>query len=152
MVRSQRRTQKKIPSKDPCLDATGDVISAEVPGSQKHQLELGKIFVQISSGLSSSVIRTPSLNLSYIALSDEIPREFSESIISEKRLGALLSMVLRRQVLSSARPIVEKTWRRRSLRFSMRVECRPCEIYRIGKPDLKRSRLVKVALPASSHW
>uniref|UniRef100_W6NCL7 Uncharacterized protein n=1 Tax=Haemonchus contortus TaxID=6289 RepID=W6NCL7_HAECO len=32
------------------------------------------------------------------------------------------------------------------------VECRPVETYRMGKPNSKHPRLVKVVLPSRSHW
>nr|CDJ89320.1 hypothetical protein HCOI_01052700 [Haemonchus contortus] len=32
------------------------------------------------------------------------------------------------------------------------VECRPVEIYRMGKPDSKHHCLVKVVLPSRAHW
>uniref|UniRef100_W6NMH4 Uncharacterized protein n=1 Tax=Haemonchus contortus TaxID=6289 RepID=W6NMH4_HAECO len=34
----------------------------------------------------------------------------------------------------------------------LRVECRPVEVYRMGKPNDARPRLVKVMLPSRSHW
>lgn len=32
------------------------------------------------------------------------------------------------------------------------VECRPIEVYRMGKPNDTQSRLVKIVLPSKSHW
>ncbi|VDP47926.1 unnamed protein product [Heligmosomoides polygyrus] len=34
----------------------------------------------------------------------------------------------------------------------LRVECGPSDIYRMGKPDPSRPRLVKVVLPPRTHW
>ncbi|XGW34529.1 hypothetical protein V3C99_018446 [Haemonchus contortus] len=88
MVRSQRKTQKKVPSKDPCLDVPSDVTPVDMPGSQK-QLELDKIS---ATDLLKAIIehnKDPLLEPLSIALSEKIPREFSESIKSEKKARSI---------------------------------------------------------------
>nr|CDJ82952.1 unnamed protein product [Haemonchus contortus] len=154
MVKNQRRNQKKVSSKDSCLDAPADVISAELPRGQEHQLELDKIS---ATDLLRTIIernKDPLLEPLLIALSDKIPREFSESINSEKKARSIVVYGLE-EAGTELRPserqkdLEEKVTK---VLDALKVECRPCEVYRMGKPDPKRPRLVKVVLPASSHW
>ncbi|XGW11318.1 hypothetical protein V3C99_012652 [Haemonchus contortus] len=120
MVKNQRRNQKKISSKDSCLDAPADVISAELPRGQEQQLELDKIS---AADLLRTIIernKDPLLEPLLIALSDKIPREFSESINSEKKARSIVVYGLE-EAGAELRPSErQKDRRRRSLRFSMR--------------------------------
>uniref|UniRef100_A0A7I4Z4Z5 Transposase_22 domain-containing protein n=1 Tax=Haemonchus contortus TaxID=6289 RepID=A0A7I4Z4Z5_HAECO len=89
-----------------------------------------------------------------IALSDKIPREISESINSEKKAMSIVVYGLE-EAGTELRPserqkdLEEKVTK---VLDALKVEFRPCEVYRMGNPDPKRPRLVKFVLPASSHW
>ncbi|XGW10718.1 hypothetical protein V3C99_012323 [Haemonchus contortus] len=89
-----------------------------------------------------------------IALSEKIPMEFSEFIESDKRsrsivISGLDEMQGAPTASTRRRDLEEKV---STVLNALDVECRPTEVYRMGRPDPERPRLVKVVLPTRTHW
>ncbi|PIO76882.1 hypothetical protein TELCIR_01034 [Teladorsagia circumcincta] len=152
---SESSGTKKITSDEPVLKHSGNLgDSSEGTGTQNAQLDLEKMS---AANLIKAIIernKDPLIEPLLIALSDKIPKEFSESIESEKRARSIVISGLK-----EAPNDLPPSHRQKSLEDdvskvldALKVECRPSEIYRIGKSDPKRPRLVKVVLPARSHW
>uniref|UniRef100_A0A7I4YT33 Fibrous sheath-interacting protein 2 n=1 Tax=Haemonchus contortus TaxID=6289 RepID=A0A7I4YT33_HAECO len=151
MASSQRRAQKKVSSKKSCLDVPGDAISAELPGSQEHQLDSDKI--SAADLLMANIERNkdPLLKPLLSALSEKIPSEFSESIKSEKRPGALLSSLEEAGVeLRSSDHQKDLEERVSKALDALNVECLPCEVYRIDVLDPNTTDLLRLSSQLSS--
>ncbi|XGW34903.1 hypothetical protein V3C99_018728 [Haemonchus contortus] len=96
----------------------------------------------------------PAIGNMLIALSEKIPMEFSEFLESDKCCRSIVISFLDEMqgaAPASARQsdVEEKV---STVLDALDVECRPTEVYRMGKPDPGRPRLVKVVLPTRSHW
>ncbi|KAK6060387.1 hypothetical protein COOONC_01955, partial [Cooperia oncophora] len=88
------------------------------------------------------------------ALVTKLPQEISEGIDAEKRARSLVISGLPEAPVDmrpSARQddLDSKVCK---LLDILRVECRPLEIYRLGKLADSLPRLVKLVLPSRSHW
>nr|CDJ90946.1 hypothetical protein HCOI_01249700 [Haemonchus contortus] len=95
----------------------------------------------------------PAIENMLIALSEKIPMEFADLLESDKRSRSIVISGLEEGqdgLRSSARQrdLEDKVAR---VLDAVDVECRPAEIYRVGKPNSKHPRLVKVVLPSRSH-
>uniref|UniRef100_A0A7I4Z3B6 DUF218 domain-containing protein n=1 Tax=Haemonchus contortus TaxID=6289 RepID=A0A7I4Z3B6_HAECO len=89
-----------------------------------------------------------------IALSKKIPMEFADLIEGDKRSRSIVI-----SGLEEGQDGLRPSARHRDLEDKVAnvldavdVECRPIEIYRMGKPNSKLPRLVKVVLPSRAHW
>uniref|UniRef100_A0A7I4XTA6 Uncharacterized protein n=1 Tax=Haemonchus contortus TaxID=6289 RepID=A0A7I4XTA6_HAECO len=89
-----------------------------------------------------------------IAFSEKIPTEFSEFIESDKCSPSIVTSGL--DEIQGAAPA---STRQKDLEEKVTavldvldLECRPAEVYRMGRPDPERPRLVKVVLPTRTHW
>ncbi|VDO26096.1 unnamed protein product [Haemonchus placei] len=89
-----------------------------------------------------------------VALSDKIPKEVSDAVDEDKRSRSFVISGLEEaspQMRPSERQI-DLEGKVRDVLDCLNVECRPVEIYRLGKPATDRPRLVKIVLPSKSHW
>ncbi|VDO13923.1 unnamed protein product [Haemonchus placei] len=96
----------------------------------------------------------PAIESMLVALSEKIPMEFSNLLESDKRSRSIVISGLeegRDGLCPSARQrdLEDKVAR---VLDAVDVECRPVETYRMGRPNSKHPRLVKVVLPSRSHW
>ncbi|XGW34388.1 hypothetical protein V3C99_018338 [Haemonchus contortus] len=88
------------------------------------------------------------------ALVSELPQTIADAVEADKR-GR--SLVVSRIPESS--PDVPPSGKQRELEVEvseildiLRVECRPVEVYCMGKPEISRPSLVKLVLPSRNHW
>ncbi|KAK6038767.1 reverse transcriptase [Cooperia oncophora] len=109
------------------------------------------------SELLSSIIETnkdPIIGKMLMALSDKISNSFSDYFEREKRSRSIVIAGVeesKRDLAPSARQNELETTVARIL-DALDVECRPCEVFRMGKLDPMKPRLVKVVLPTVTHW
>ncbi|XGW02668.1 hypothetical protein V3C99_014589 [Haemonchus contortus] len=89
-----------------------------------------------------------------VALSEKIPCESREYVEAEKRARSLVV-----SGLEEAPAHLKPSERQKQLEGkvadlfdALQVECRPVEVYRMGKPDSARPRLVKIVLPSRAYW
>ncbi|XGW16282.1 hypothetical protein V3C99_001610, partial [Haemonchus contortus] len=87
-------------------------------------------------------------------LSEKISNEISEQVEAEKRARSLVV-----SGIDEAPHQLKPSERQKDLENKvadlldvLEVECRPVEIYRMGKLDPSRPRLVKILLPSKAHW
>lgn len=85
---------------------------------------------------------------------DRLPHEMKETVEAEKRGRSLVV-----SGLPEADEQLQPSAKQRYLEGKIReildvlmVECNPVEVYRLGRPNDRFPRLVKVVLPSRSHW
>ncbi|KAK6031148.1 hypothetical protein OSTOST_02707, partial [Ostertagia ostertagi] len=135
-----------------CTKGTAAVQCAGELLSVVHELALiGGTGPTATSSRKTSVKNDPAIESMLIALS---PMELSQLLESDKRGRSIVI-----SGLDEAPGNLPPSARQRDLEDKvcavldvLDVECRPTEIYRMGKRDKDRPRLVKVVLPARSHW
>ncbi|KAL6741903.1 hypothetical protein Aduo_015110 [Ancylostoma duodenale] len=88
------------------------------------------------------------------ALAAKIPMELSAQVEAETRARTIVISGLEeadsRMLPSQHQADVEK--KVTEVLDVLNVQCRPSDIFRIGKMDNSRPRLVKVVLPSTYHW
>lgn len=87
-------------------------------------------------------------------LTAKLPLEMSEMVDAEKRGRSLVLSGVPESAsdlpLSSKQQELESNVSQ--LLDHLGVECRPVELYRMGKPNDSHPRLIKLVLPSRSHW
>ncbi|KAK6044486.1 hypothetical protein COOONC_18009, partial [Cooperia oncophora] len=131
-------------SETPAL--TEPSVRAEVDYSKMTANEVLKLIIERN--------KDPIISHMLVALSEKIPREFADYLESEKRAR---SIVIAGIAESSANISPSERQSELETKVSgvldvLQVECRASEIFRIGKPNPSRPRLVKVVLPSTVHW
>ncbi|VDO36388.1 unnamed protein product [Haemonchus placei] len=96
----------------------------------------------------------PVIEKMLLALAEKIPKEMSELMEADKRSR---SIVLSGLEEAPSHSLPSEKQRDLEAKVSdvldvLNVECRPVEVYRMGKEDRSRPRLVKVLLPSRFHW
>ncbi|KAK6062102.1 hypothetical protein COOONC_00230 [Cooperia oncophora] len=128
------RSQRTAAKKNGPNDSKSVESSQEANGSQGGALDVGKL----SAADLLRIINERKWTL-YLALCSD----FTEAIENEKRARTIVVYGLEEP--NEGLPLrIVKTILRENI---LKVECRPCEVYRMGKRDPKRPRLVKVVLP-----
>uniref|UniRef100_A0A7I4Z602 CUE domain-containing protein n=1 Tax=Haemonchus contortus TaxID=6289 RepID=A0A7I4Z602_HAECO len=149
--KQQRSKKASLSSSQPPSSSTskGDSQIANL-GAENFQnmsaMELLKSIIELN--------HDPAIENMLIALSEKIPMEFSDLLESDKRGRSIVI-----SGLDEGQGGLRPSARQRDLKDkvfmvldALDVECRPVEMYRMGKPNPKRPRLVKVVLPSRSHW
>lgn len=98
--------------------------------------------------------RDPTVQQLLLALKDKIPGEFSAFLEREKRERSVVISGIDDEPME-ARPSDRQKHLEEKINKvfdAINVECRPSEIYRMGKIDPRRPRLVKVVFPSQAHW
>ena len=98
--------------------------------------------------------KDPEIERMVLALIPKIPQEVADTMESEKRARSLVV-----HNLVEAPADLPPSHKQRDLEDKVNhlldlldVECRPVEVYRMGKMGHGRPRLVKIVLPSRSHW
>ncbi|VDL80227.1 unnamed protein product [Nippostrongylus brasiliensis] len=89
-----------------------------------------------------------------LALEKKIPNEYSAFYEKEKRMRSIVIAGIE-ELEGNPRPSERLSHledRVRDVLDALDVECKPCELYRMGSPSSHRPRLVKVVLPTVGHW
>uniref|UniRef100_A0A7I4XYW4 Uncharacterized protein n=1 Tax=Haemonchus contortus TaxID=6289 RepID=A0A7I4XYW4_HAECO len=149
----------RLHRKKEALDNSGSSKIAQCAPSQSS----GTLSVDAEyAGLSASQLikavlernTDPEIEKMLLVLADKVPKEMSELLEAEKRSR---SIVL--SGLEEAPPHSLPSEKQRDLESKvfdildvLNVECRPVEVYRMGKEVSSRPRLVKVLLPSRFHW
>lgn len=79
---------------------------------------------------------------------------FADMVESNKRARSLVITGLEESNLEQLPSVRQKELEKQvtNVLDCLGVECRPVEVYRMGKPNDGRPRLVKLVLPSTSHW
>lgn len=89
-----------------------------------------------------------------LAAARKIPADISEALESEKRSRSIVIRGLE-EAVGDISPFAKQTVLEEDVGRILEVldvECRPTEVYRMGRPNPQRPRLVKVVLPSPAHW
>ncbi|XGW28740.1 hypothetical protein V3C99_008492 [Haemonchus contortus] len=88
------------------------------------------------------------------ALVSKLPQTIADAVEADKRGRSLVA-----SGIPESSPNISPSGKKRELEVKVTevldilgVECRPVEVYRMGKPDSSRPRLVKLVLPSKTHW
>lgn len=126
--------------------------------SQREEASHGNDFNQMSAhDLISSIIarnRDPVIDQMLRALSDKIPKDFSDAIEAEKRARSLVISGIEEpdQSLGASEKSRFLQERVNEILDVLNVDCAPSEVFWMGKFDPSRKRLVKVLLPSTYYW
>ncbi|EYB97204.1 hypothetical protein Y032_0142g2297 [Ancylostoma ceylanicum] len=98
--------------------------------------------------------KDPAMDRILMALSEKLQVDVSEYVDSEKKSRSIVVAGL-----PEANPDLRPSERQPDLEMKVtqlldviNVECRPTEVYRLGRPDKSRSRLVKIVFSSTAHW
>ena len=98
--------------------------------------------------------KNPAIKTLLLALSKKIPCDAAEVVGSEKQSRSIVISGL--PEADHSLPPSERQMQLESkitkVLDTIDVECRPCEVYRMGRMDGRSTRLVKVVLPTRAHW
>ncbi|VDL82854.1 unnamed protein product [Nippostrongylus brasiliensis] len=83
-----------------------------------------------------------------------MPQELADVMEADKRSRSLVISGLEESKSDLAPSVKQQQLENQVTRVldGLGVECRPVEVYRMGKPTDSRPRLVKLLLPSRSHW
>lgn len=89
-----------------------------------------------------------------LALSEEIPKDFSDIIKEEERSRSVVIVGLAESDdrLRPSECQAELESKVGAILDVLKVECRPSSVYRMGQRSNAKPRLVKVVLPTTTHW
>lgn len=98
--------------------------------------------------------KDPKISKMLQVLKEKIPGDITNAIEEDKRGRSLIISGLQEPADTvkpslKLRDLEEKV---EGILDVLKVECRPVELYRMGKPEASRPRLVKLVLPSKAHW
>ncbi|KIH43934.1 hypothetical protein ANCDUO_26053 [Ancylostoma duodenale] len=98
--------------------------------------------------------KDPSIQQLLLDLSSKIPKDFKELIEADKRARSIVMSGLEEpeehmRLLDRGLDLNDKVC---DILEILKVDARPSEVFRMGKPNPARPRLVKVVLPSTSCW
>uniref|UniRef100_A0A0N4WGI1 Nucleic-acid-binding protein from transposon X-element n=1 Tax=Haemonchus placei TaxID=6290 RepID=A0A0N4WGI1_HAEPC len=155
--RSNRMPSKQLRSKKASLSYSQPLSGSSSRSSTQATVPQTENFHNMSAmELIKSVIELnhdPAIENMLIALSEKIPMKFADLIEGDKRSRSIVI-----SGLEEGQDGLRPSARQRDLEdkvaevlVAVDVECRPVEIYRMGKPNSKHPRVVKVVLPSRVH-
>uniref|UniRef100_A0A7I4XWK3 KH_dom_type_1 domain-containing protein n=1 Tax=Haemonchus contortus TaxID=6289 RepID=A0A7I4XWK3_HAECO len=88
------------------------------------------------------------------ALVSKLPQTIADAVEADKRDRSLVIFGIPESAsdVSSSRRQKEVEDKVTEVLDVLGVECRPVEVYRMGRPGGSRPRLIKLVLPSKSHW
>ncbi|KAK6044864.1 endonuclease/exonuclease/phosphatase family protein, partial [Cooperia oncophora] len=153
-VAARQGNKRKDSIGDPVGNSSAKRPDLDVEREDFHPEDLSKFSAKEILYAIQQRNKDPIIDQMLEALVTKLPQEISEGIDAEKRARSLVISGLPEAPVDmrpSARQddLESKVCK---LLDILRVECRPLEIYRLGKLADSRPRLVKLVLPSRSHW
>lgn len=98
--------------------------------------------------------KDPKISKMLQVLKVKIPGDITSAIEADKRGRSLVIAGLPQSAESVKPSLRQKELEEKveGILDVLKVECRPVELYRMGKLDTARPRLVKLVLPSKAHW
>ncbi|VDL62590.1 unnamed protein product [Nippostrongylus brasiliensis] len=148
--KSQRPTTRKVANVSaPSTASSGTEIGSQEGFPDLSTLSSVDIFKKVME-----LNKDPLVHHYLTTLAERIPREFSEALEGEKRGRSVVI-----SGLEEARADLPPSARQKDLEGkvarvldALDVECAPTEVYRMGRPDPARPRLVKIVFPSTAHF
>ncbi|KAK6761547.1 hypothetical protein RB195_022568 [Necator americanus] len=94
--------------------------------------------------------KDPVISKMQVALSENIRMDFAEQFEADKRSRSVVTSGLPDSGSSERLGNLEE--KVNDILLALNVSCRPVDLYRMGKPNASRPRLVKVVFPSQFYW
>ncbi|EYC08158.1 hypothetical protein Y032_0067g24 [Ancylostoma ceylanicum] len=142
---SQRTTRASSSKKKELLEINADISAIE---DELKNLTTKEILERVIAKC-----KDPAIGKMVQVAVDRLPNEIADGVEADRRARSVVVSGLPESTesLPSVRQKFDEE-RVSEMLDALGVQCRPCDVHRLGKYDISRPRLLKILLPSRSHW
>ncbi|EYC02461.1 hypothetical protein Y032_0100g3318 [Ancylostoma ceylanicum] len=143
---SKKRDASSTSHKVADSDASADKLSTEPIYKNECAMDLIQSIIRRN--------KDPEINKMLAVLADKVSADFKEQLEEDKRSRSVVVSGLPESgngthATESLEDLESKV---HDILDALSVRCRPMDIYRMGKPDSARPRLVRIVFPSTFYW